>query len=60
MEEAATRARATAAGLIEQGVAFFGGAGEERALRSLVEGAEASASAQDGDIVAEAELRWAR
>jgi hypothetical protein len=29
-------------------------------LSALVERLELSASAQDGDIVAEAELRWAR
>jgi hypothetical protein len=31
-----------------------------RAIRALVAGIDASASAKDGDIVGEAEVRWAR
>jgi hypothetical protein len=57
--EAATRLRVDVAALIE-GAAGSAAGEEVRLARELLEGAEASASAQDGDVVAEAELRWKR
>ena len=55
--EAATRIRLDVDALLER----VGGLLDEedvKALRALVSGAEASASAEDGDVVAEAEVRW--
>ena len=57
--EAATRIRADVPALLERTWAALT-EDEVRAVRALLEGAEASASAQDGDIVGEAELRWPR
>jgi hypothetical protein len=57
--EAATRIRADIPALVERAEAVLT-EDEIRAVRALLEGAEASASAQDGDIVGEAELRWPR
>lgn len=57
--EAATRLEVDVAALLERSAAQLG---EEEAgvARALLDGAEASASARDGDIAGEAELRWAR
>jgi hypothetical protein len=57
--EAATRLRVDVAALIE-GAAGSAAGGDVRLARELLDGAEASASAQDGDVVGEAELRWKR
>jgi len=57
--EAATRIRLDVDALLER----VGGLLDEedvKAARALLSGAEASASAEDGDVVAEAEVRWAR
>ena len=54
--EAATRGRASRTAFAGLAAAF--GVGDT--VRALVDGAEASAAAQDGDIVAGAELRWRR
>jgi hypothetical protein len=56
-DEAATRLRADVAPLLERAGAWLGD-DEARVIGELVEGAEASASAEDGDVVGEAELRW--
>jgi hypothetical protein len=58
--EAATRLRVDVGRLLDQAEAEFGSDEEERLLRGLLERAEAGASARDGDVVGEAELRWAR
>jgi hypothetical protein len=58
--EAATRLRVDLTRLLRQVAAEFGSDEDVRVLRVLLAGADASASAQDGDVVAEAELRWAR
>ncbi len=55
--EAATRIRLDVDALLERA----GGLIDEedvKAMRALLSGAEASASAEDGDVVAEAEVRW--
>ena len=57
--EAATRVRADVAALLERAGGWLGEDGT-RVVRALVAGAEASASAEDGDMVGEAEVRWAR
>jgi hypothetical protein len=57
--EAATRIRADVPALLE-GAGIVLGDDETRVLRGLVDGIEASASAQDGDIAGAAEVRWAR
>jgi hypothetical protein len=56
--EAATRLRVDPAALMREAVALFGG--DSRAAAALLDRIEASASAEDGDIVAEAEILWAR
>jgi hypothetical protein len=58
-EEAATRLRADVAPLVE-GAAAWLGEGEAAVISALVEVVDASASAEDGDVVAEAEARWRR
>jgi hypothetical protein len=57
--EAATRIRVDVAALLERAAEWLGEDGA-RLVRALVEGVEGSASAEDGDVVGEAELRWAR
>ncbi len=57
--EAATRVRVDIAALLERAGDRLGEDGP-RVLRALVAGAEGSASAKDGDVVGEAEVRWAR
>ena len=57
--EAATRLRALVPE-VAAGLADRLGLGDAELLRAVVERAEASASAEDGDIVGEAEVRWAR
>lgn len=57
--EAATRIRLDVPALLEEAAARLGD-DEARILHALIAGAEASASASDGDITAEAELRWVR
>jgi hypothetical protein len=57
-EEAATRLEVDVAAVLERGQ--LGNEQEVSIARALLAGADASASAKDGDIVAEAELRWAR
>ena len=57
--EAATRLEVDVAALLERTAGQLG-EDEVGIVRALLEGIEASASAKDGDIVAEAELRWAR
>jgi hypothetical protein len=57
--EAATRVRVDVAALLEQAAGRLGD-DEAEVLRALVAGADASAAAEDGDVVAEAEVRWAR
>ena len=57
--EAATRIRADVAALLERAGGWLGEDGT-RVMRALVAGAEASASAKDGDVVGEAEVRWVR
>jgi hypothetical protein len=56
--EAATRIRADVPALLE-GLGMALGDDETRIVRALVEGIEASASAEDGDVAGEAEARWA-
>lgn len=58
-EEAATRIRADVAPLAEDAAAWLGD-DAARVIGALVEVVEASASAEDGDVVAEAEARWRR
>jgi hypothetical protein len=57
--EAATRLEVDVAALLERSAAQLG-EDEAGVVRALIEGAEASASARDGDIVAGVEVRWAR
>jgi hypothetical protein len=54
--EAATRGRASRTAVADLAASFLG-VGDT--VRALVDGAEASASAVDGDVVAEADVRWA-
>jgi hypothetical protein len=56
---AATRMRVDVAALLERSAGWVGEDDVELA-RALLAGAEASASAEDGDIVATGTLRWAR
>lgn len=58
--EAATRLRVDVAGVLEGLGDWAAGDEDVRLARELLAGAEASASAEGGDVVAEAELRWAR
>jgi hypothetical protein len=58
--EAATRLRVDVAALVEHVAAELGIDEEARVARALLDRAEASASAADGDITADAELVWAR
>jgi hypothetical protein len=57
---AATRVRLDVAGLLQGFGDWVADDEEVRVARELLAGAEASASARDGDVVGEAELRWAR
>jgi hypothetical protein len=57
--EAATRIRVDVGELLDRSADWLG-ADEARVLRALVGGGDAHASADDGDVVGEAELRWAR
>jgi hypothetical protein len=57
-QEAGTRVRVDVAALLERAGGWLG-EDEARVLRALVAGAQVSASAKDGDVVAEAEVRWA-
>jgi hypothetical protein len=56
--EAATRIRVDVAALLERAGEWLG-ENEARVVRVLLEGVEGSASVDDGDVVGEAELRWA-
>jgi len=58
--EAATRLRVDVAALLERAAGRWLAEDEIAAVRALLESAEASASADGGDVVGEAELRWAR
>jgi hypothetical protein len=58
--EAATRLRVDVAALIDYVAGEFGWDEDARIAKAVVERAEASASAEDGDVVADAEVRWAR
>jgi hypothetical protein len=58
--EAATRLRVDVAALLDGLPRWLAGEDEVRLARALLAGAEASASARDGDVVADAELRWTR
>jgi hypothetical protein len=58
--EAATRLRVDVARLLDRLGAEIAGDEDATVVRALLERAEASASAKDGDIAAEAEVRWAR
>jgi len=58
-QQAATRIRADVPALLESAGIELGD-DETRVGRALVEGIEASASAEDGDVAGEAEVRWAR
>jgi hypothetical protein len=58
--EAATRLRVNAAELIADLVDAFGADDDARIAEALLDRAEASASARDGDIVADAEVVWTR
>ncbi|MDA0164064.1 hypothetical protein OM076_27575 [Solirubrobacter ginsenosidimutans] len=57
--EAATRVRVDFAALLERAGGWLG-EDTARAVRALVAGADVNASAKDGDVVGEAEVRWAR
>ncbi len=56
--EAATRIRVDIAALLQRVGWIDEDAGQ--IVRELIAGAEASASAKDGDVVGEAEVRWVR
>ena len=58
-QEAGTRIRVDVAALLERAGDWLD-EDEIRAVRALVAAAEGSASAKDGDIVGEVEVRWAR
>jgi hypothetical protein len=57
--EAATRVRLDVGALLSSETIDLG-EDDERLLRALVAGAEVSASAKDGDVIADAVIRWAR
>jgi hypothetical protein len=56
--EAGTRLRVDATALLTEAAAVLGA--DARAVRALLDRAEASASAESGDIVADAEIVWTR
>jgi hypothetical protein len=58
--EAATRLRVDAAELMAQAADVLGVDGDARVAAALIDGLEASASADAGDITANAELVWTR
>jgi hypothetical protein len=58
-DEAGTRIRLDVAAALDR-AGLWVPEEDVRVARALIAGAEASASAEDGDIVADAELRWAR
>ncbi len=57
--EAATRIQVDIAALLERARPWLGSDGV-RAVRALVSAVDVSASAKDGDVVGDAEVRWAR
>lgn len=59
-DAAATRAQLDVPALLEGFGDWVADDEEVRVARAVLGGAEASASARDGDVVGEAELRWAR